>query len=372
MKTKEQAYRAHAFLQARGVNSLKRSHIHELLAASVGYATYAAFQHDAAWCNVPFGLAGLDVDTSALQTRCAELGVPPDESRLLVEALPEFLYEAGYAPMRFAWLIAAADGYEHDPDWHDWVWMHVIEPARGWADAYVERQRVLLEALEAAAQRSVPSAHLAIAKLLEPEVELWDDEEEQIRRQGKREGTWTSPFVSFADIEADGMLVEAKYRHHLLAAARAGDLRGLMETAECYGDPAILERSPSEAMDPRSMASIAADLGFYDKEHYWLTVAAQEGDVSAMRGLILDFDEPAEQAWVWMHLSRLLGDNLSRDRFEAINEDGTPYDDDIGGPAYVGGDEGINLDPLVSDADAAARQKAAELFALINADRDHI
>ncbi|MBU8976900.1 hypothetical protein JI752_012170 [Lysobacter sp. MMG2] len=370
MTIKEQAYRAHAFLQARCVTPLKRSHVHELLAAAVGYATHAAFQHDATWCDVPFSLTGIDPDPGAMRARCRELGLPADEGERVVEGLPLFLHDAGYAPVRFDALIVAVEGHEDDPDWHEWVRMHVVEATHGTLGLHFGRQRLLQEGLEAAAQRGAPGAHLAIAKLLEPEAILFGDEEERMRRQVKREGTWTSPFVSFADIEANGLRVEEKYRHHLLAAARGGDIRALLETAERYGDPAVLEREPSDEMDPMSMVELADEHGDGEKVRYWLTVAAQEGDIGAMRALILDHGESNDQAWVWMHLSRLLEDDLSQDRYEAINEDGTPYDDDIGGPAYVGGDEGIDLDPLPSGADVAARQTAGQLFARISAQRD--
>lgn len=370
MTIKEQAYRAHAFLQARGVTSLKRSHVHELLAAAVGYPTHAAFQYDATWCDVPFNLTGINSDPGDLRARCRELGLPADEGERVVEVLPLFLQDAGYAPVRFEALIAAVEGDEEDPAWHEWVWTHVVEPMHRALSINFERQRVLLEGLEVAAQRGVPAAHLAIAKLLESEAMLFGDEEERVRRQVGREGTWTSPFVSFVDVEANGLCAEEKHRHHLLAAARGGDIRALMEAAERYGDPAVLEQAPSDEMDPMSMAEIAREHGDEEKTRYWLTVAAQEGETGAMRELILDHDEPNEQAWVWMHLSCLLEDDLSRDRYEAINEDGTPYDDDIGGPAYVGGEEGIDLDPLPSDADAAAQRAAGQLFARIKVKRD--
>ncbi|KAF1710176.1 hypothetical protein [Pseudoxanthomonas sacheonensis] len=372
MTIKEQAYRTHAFLQARGVTSLKRSHVHELLAAAVSYPTHAAFQHDATWCDVPFSLTGIDPDPGAIRIRCRELGLSADEGERVVEGLPLLLHDAGYAPVRFEALIAAVEGHQDDPDWHEWVWIHVVEPTHGASGLNFEHQRLLLGSLEAAAQRGVPAAHLAIAKLLESEAMLFGDEEERVRRQVKREGMWTSPFVSFVDIESNGLRMEEKHRHHLLAAARGGDIRALMETAERYGDPAVLERAPSDEMDPMSMVEIAGEHGDGEKVRYWLTVAAQEGHIGAMRELILDHDEPNGKAWVWMHLSRLLQRDLSQDRYEAINEDGTPYDDDAGGPAYVGGDEGIDLNPLSSGADAVARQTAEQLFARINAQSDRI
>lgn len=370
MTVKEQAYAADAYLHARGAASLKRSHMYELLAAAVGYSTYAAFQHDAIWCDVRFNLADIEPDLRAIRSRCRELGLPTDEEGQVVDALPQFLNSAGYAPVRFDALVVTVEGDEHDPDWHQWVWTHVVEATHDRFGLSFENQQALMQGLEAAAQRGVPAAHLAIAKLLEPEAILFGDEEDRVRRQVKREGTWTSPYVSFVDIAANGLRVEAKHRHHLLAAARGGDIRALMETAERYGDPAVLELAPSNDMDPISMCDIASRHGDGEKMRYWLTIAAQEGDVGAMLQLILDHDEPNEQAWVWMYLSRLLEHDLSQDRHVAVNQDGTLYDDDIGGPAFLGGDDGIELNPLSARVDASARQAATKLFTRINQKHD--
>lgn len=372
MTIKEQAYRAHAFLQARGVTSLKRSHVYELLAAAVGYASYAAFQHDATWCDVPFSLTGITIDLDGLRARCGELDLPADEGARVVEGLGKFLHDAGYAPVRFEALIAVLDSREDDPDWREWIWTQIVEPAYGAFGLHGTHQHLLREGLEAAAQRGVPTAHLAIAKMLQSEAMLFGDEEERMRRQIKREGTWTSAYVSFAEVEDNGLRIEEKHRHHLLAAARSGDIRALMETAELYGNPAVLQRAPSDDMDPLCMVEIAGEYGDVEKERYWLTVAARQGDVDAMRELIIDHEEPTEQAWVWLHLSRLLGQDLSQSRHQAIHENGTPYDDDIGGPAYVVGDDGLDLDPLPTNADAAARQVAEQLFARINTWSDRI
>lgn len=370
MTIKEQAYRAHAFLHEHGITSLKRSHIHELLAATVGYSTYAAFQHDATWCEVPFNLINMEPDIGSLQARSTELGLSVDEGSQITEALPSFLQSAGYAPVRFEALITALDGCEADPDWIDWVWTYLVQPARTGLKFYFEHYPVLLEGLEAAAKRGVSSAHLAIAKLLESEADLYGDDGERLKRQVMREAVWTTPFVGFADIGADWHSLEGKYRHHLFEAAHGGDVEALMEAAERYGNPAILDLAPSEAWDPMSIAYFAAEHRNKDKQRYWLTIAAEQGDIDAMRKLIWEHDEPLAQAWVWMHLSQMLDHDLSQDRYTAINEDGSPYDDDVGGPLFVGGHEGVELDELPADADRIAYQTAAELFARISAQRD--
>jgi hypothetical protein len=46
----------------------------------------------------------------------------------------------------------------------------------------------------------------------------------------------------------------------------------------------------------------------------------------------------------------------------AINEDGSDYDDDVGGPAYVAGRDGVDLEPLDPAQDATARLAAQKLF----------
>ncbi len=370
MNTKEQAYRLHAFLKARGVESLKRSHVHELLAAAMGYSSHAAFQHEATWCDVPFADTGIAPDLQSVSRRCRELGIPAADEKVVPAGMELFLRDSRHAPVRFESLISAFDDAEEGRVVEDWIRTEICPESRGSLQRVLGSQTTLLHGLEAAAARGVPAAHLAIARMIESDAAMWGDDHERVRRQVIREGNWTSPFVSFAETENFPLRIEEKFRHHLLGAARAGDLRALMETAELYGDPGILRREPTDEMDPIAMVQIAAEHGDDIAVRAWLTTAARDGDVGAMRELILEHDEPTEQAWVWMHLSRLLGQDLSQDRFEAINEDGSSYDDDVGGPVYVGGEAAIELEPLQPAPDASARQTAQELFANIDRQLD--
>lgn len=56
MTNKDQAYRAHLFLEARCVTSVKRSHVHELLAAATGYGIakrdHALIDVKASWISL--------------------------------------------------------------------------------------------------------------------------------------------------------------------------------------------------------------------------------------------------------------------------------------------------------------------------------
>lgn len=365
MTMQEQAYRAHQHLLAAGITSIKRSHIHELLAASLGYASHAAFQHNATWCSAPFNVAGIQPSIDGMRARCVELGMTPEEGAEVTSALMQFQIDQGYAAVSFEALIAAVDPFDGDPSWNQWVSTEITEPGRHDVMFHFEHQPIIWQGLEAAAGRGVAAAHYAIAKLLEGEADMYPAEEERFKKHFRRAGTWVTPFVSFAEVEADPLRAEEKYRHHLFEAARGGDLRALIETADRFSDPAILDHAPSEAIDPMAMVHLASEHEDDAKLHFWLTAAALEGNVDAMRELILGHDESLERAWVWMYLSRLIGHDLSRDHYELVHENGDPYDDDVGGPGIPVGDDGIELEPLPDELGVLVQAEAKRLLELI-------
>ncbi|MCT4541679.1 hypothetical protein NSY55_26650 [Pseudomonas aeruginosa] len=378
MTIKQYAFHAHAHLRSQGLASLTRSQVHELLAAAAGFGTHAAFHHQAAWCDVAWQVSGLTPDRDRMIQRCLDFGMSPEAAGRAAQGMISFLGSSGYAPVRFEELIAAiaidvdewreADEPASD-DVPDWVSTKLIGRMQQGIDALLGGLPLLLEGLEAAASRGIASAHLATAYLLEPYGGLSDRDNRRFGRQLRQRGQWSTEPVPFAEIAPDAIgsfvQVVAKQRYHLLAAARGGDKRALLITAERYSDPGALELEPSDEMNPYDMVELADTHGQYEQAHQWLTLLAREGDVSAMRDLIEDRGETPFRAWVWMHLSRMLGDDLSQDRHVAINENGTPYDDDVGGPAYVGGEDGIELVPLAPEENSRAKEEAAQLFAAI-------
>lgn len=378
MTIKQYAFHAHAHLRSQGLASPTRSQIHELLAAAAGFGTHAAFHHQAAWCDVAWQDSGLTPDRDRIIHRCLDFGMPPDEARRAAQGMVSFLGSSGYAPVRFEELIAAMAADEDEwretdkPGWDevpDWVSAELISRMQQGIDVLIGELPLLLEGLEAAASRGIASAHLATAYMLEPYGGLSDMDNHRFGSDLRRSGQWSTEPVSFAQIAPDAISsfvqVVAKQRYHLLAAARGGDKRALLITAERYIDPGALELEPSDEMNPYDMVELADSHGQHEQAHKWLTVLAREGDVSAMRDLIEDRGETPFRAWVWMHLSRMLGKDLSKDRHIAINEDGSPYDDDVGGPAYVGGEDGIELVPLAPNENSRAKDEAGHLFAAI-------
>ena len=85
-----------------------------------------------------------------------------------------------------------------------------------------------------------------------------------------------------------------------------------------------------------------------------------------MLRLIEDYDhDNSLQCWTWVYLSQLVGTNLLADDYRAIHEDGSDYDDDVGGPLFVDGRGGVELEPIAAQEDAMARRKALEFFTKI-------
>ena len=291
----------------------------------------------------------------------------PEEGAGVTSALVQFQIDQGYAAVSFEDLIAAFDLFDGDPSWNQWVSTEITEPGRHDVMSHVEHQPILWQGLEAAAGRGVVAAHYAIAKLLEGEADMYPAEEERFKKHFRRAGVWRTPFASLADIQSDPLRAEEKYRHHLFEAARGGDERALIESAERFSDPALLDHAPSQMIDPMSMVHLALEHENEEKLRFWLTAAAIEGNIDAMRELIRDPDESLEQAWVWMYLSQLLGHDLGVDHYDLVHENGGRYDDDIGGPGHVVGDDGIKLEPLSDDADQAAVEEASRLFDLVEA-----
>ena len=101
----------------------------------------------------------------------------------------------------------------------------------------------------------------------------------------------------------------------------------------------------------------------------WLTEAAKCGDTEAMRQLIEEFDHgDLVRCWTWLYLAEMLGSDLTKDNYHAIHEDGSAYDDDVGGPIFADGRDGVRLEPISADQQATARQNAAEMFRVIRDD----
>ena len=137
-------------------------------------------------------------------------------------------------------------------------------------------------------------------------------------------------------------------------------LPSTLDLADRFDDPSFFEQSRHYVdADPAVVADIAERMGRPADVRHWLTIAAENGDTDAMLQLIEEYDHgDLQRCWTWVYLSQLVGTDLSQDAHYAINEDGSDYDDDVGGPLYVAGRDGVDLAPLAPAQDAIAQLAA--------------
>lgn len=143
----------------------------------------------------------------------------------------------------------------------------------------------------------------------------------------------------------------------------------LLDMADRFDDPAFFERPPrfSADVNPAHAAEVAENFGRLDDAFVWRTIAAENGDTEAMRELIEGSDRSNPlRCWTWFYLAELLGTDLTKDEYRAISEDGSDYDDDVGGPAFVGGRGGVELPPVDEETKAKARIAANALYHAID------
>jgi TPR repeat protein len=362
MKIKEIAYSAQQHLQVSTGVSFKRAHMYELLAASFGFNSYAAFGVDTVLTeHLPYSTQTAP-QSALIKQRCIELGYQPGTATLATATMESFLaaHQIGVASIsslvsRLRGASPIQDGdleYDHD---------ELFDPADegGFGP-------ILLEGLEVAASKGNPLAHYALALMYDPgdDVEdrpvgrsFWHSQRQQGRALTGVEKEW-------ADAYEAGLIQAGKYTHHLKEAGRLGNQYALLDLAERFDDPSFFEQTCREVdADPAAVASIAERMGLTADARHWLTVAAESGDTDAMLQLIEEYDHAdLQQCWTWVYLSKLVGTDLTQDAHYAVNEDGSEYDDDVGGPAYVGGRDGVDLEALGSEQDIAAKLASMKLF----------
>jgi TPR repeat protein len=349
MTIKEFAYSAQQHLQASTGVPFKRAHIYELLAALFGFNSYAALVADAVFAEQRSANLRSLPKGSTVQQRCVELGYQFDVATAVSLDLPAFVDEHQVGVISIEELVDEL----LDEDAIDDIWSNPSD--FGFP--------ILLEGLEGAADKGKASAHYALALIHAPNEEQGVGSEYWYS-QAQMGRVLTGVEKEWADAHAACLAKAAKYSQHLHEAARLGHQDALLELADRFDDPAFFEQSNDQvSADPALVAEIAERLGRPEDARKWLTAAAEAGDTEAMRQLIEDYDHgDLQRCWTWVYLAELVGADLMSDEYYAINEDGSPYDDEVGGPAFADGRDGVTIDPIGAEQDAAARRAAQEMF----------
>jgi hypothetical protein len=364
MTIKELAYAAHKHLQTSSNISFKRAHLHELLAASFGFNSYAAFGVDSVFTELHASGSPARVHVALVMRRCMELDYPSETAHLVAAALQSFVIERHVGFISLSSLINSlrkkSSGYYDDLEDENEELSDIADDE--------DLGPLLMDGLDAAARKHHALAHYALALIHAPSEEDDPDAGNSYWYSQAQQGhVLTGAAKEWAEGHAAHLTRTEKYVRHLREAGRLGNAQALLDLAEQFDDPAFFDlRSRNVDADPAEIAALAERMGRIGDARHWLTLAAEGGDTDAMVQLIEEHDQDDPiRSWTWVHLSRLLGTDITRNDHYAINEDGCEYDDDVGGPVYVGGRSGVDLDPLSAEQDAAAKRAAQELFGRI-------
>lgn len=376
MSIKTIAHLAHQRITSIPGSSFKRAHFYELMSAAFGYASHAALQADAVVFD---GAAPPSSDEpasrlTAMRGRARELAYPQEQAEQIATHLGEVLAEHGLDAITLPDLIRSLRWRTHDDPVPDdvgtddetrplpWVnrWPHEDTP---------DDDALLREGLRAAADRGSAPAHYALALIHGPGEYDPDGDRSDLKPywyEQRRAGVELKGVqIEWADAWEQKLKDHQAFEHHLREAARLRHPAAAVDRGRLFRDPAVFDSGLELTdEDPLELAELAAALKRPADAKRWLTVAAEAGDTGAMRTLIEGHDAGDPHAcWKWMHLATLHGEDLAQDHYRAINEDCSDYDDDVGGPAYVGGYGGVELEELPPAEDALAQAAARALFA---------
>lgn len=359
MTIQEIAYSAQQHLQASSGSSFKRSHIYELLSAAFGFNSHAAFSKEAVFRTRGPNATPPALKSSLLHKRCIELGYPPAIASQSTPALEAFVALCRLEVASIQKMIERLRGesYYSEGDEEDFDFIDEIN-----------FDPLLMDGLTQAANKGHSGAHYLLALIHESDSEGDSDSGSSYwYTQSQRGRILTGVEKEWAEAYERQQLEEATYKLHLQEAARLGHQDALLDLADKFDDPAFFEQSlQGTQSDPMSIAEIAERMGRTADARRWFTIAAEGGDINAMLLLIDRYDQgDLQRCWTWVYLSKLLNEDITKSQYYAFHEDGSLYDDDVGGALVVDGREGIELEPLDSEKDGLAQLAAQRLFSQI-------
>jgi len=364
MTIKAIAFSAQQRVAERCGISLQRSHVYESLAAAFGFASYASLCADAAFYIGPPGRLVAPRMTDSVARRLAELGFPELLNRQVALELTAVVSDHGLRTVHIDHVIdslvpgiytqTASDEIEHDTgEKYDDAPANDHPLIGDW-----EASSFLGSGLEEAAKRGNPKAHYALALLLRTDEApvsspYWHARQMQGDQLSDVQLEWASAHRDAAEREATRL-------RHLCEAARLGHPDACVDAAAEFEDPAFLKAiGQATVRDPARASEVAAELGQLDQAGTWCAIAAQGGDIEAVRHKIDLFDrDDLLRRWTWVHFARLLGTDLTQDDYQLVNEDGSDYDDEVGGPGFPVGVEGVDLPVLDKQQEARALGEA--------------
>ncbi len=404
MTLKELAHLAHQTLQTRAGCPLKRSHVHELLAAAFGHGSWAAFLSESVLADAGVGSVP-DGGLPRLVGRAVQLGYPQPIATTVATTVMAIVSEHGVSAVSWSDLKTAllparpiehtgdldADDAVDSDEWNDLddaldaEASTVTSVAPGLNRRRLLTSSLLLSSLEHAATPAYPLRHHLLASLLRcarPNPYL-HEQSLQGRVLTAIERGWVEDYLRLEP-------QYRRYKAHLKAAALGGVRAAALEYGTAFEAPEFIAMAEwmTGDIDALDMARAAPD---QESRARWLRAAAQQGSTIALEALAEEGDAWAEdqvaawaddhwlrdaarraidagdalRAWMWQYLAIERGADLTRATVSAYHDggsrDGQFYDSDFGGPLYADGDVGLKLPDLDRSSHRVAEAKAKEL-----------
>lgn len=395
MTLKELAHLAHQTLQDRAGCPVRRSHVHELIAAAFGHRSWAAFLSESVLADAGVGSAPTG-GLPELIGRAVQLGYPQAAAATLAATLQALIAGRRLSAVTWADLrdslvpaptIDDCDDSDEDDDDEGWddESPAATPGAPGLAPAQLLASPMLVSSLEQAAGPANPQGHYLLAALLRcgrPNPYLY---EESLRGRVLTavERGWVEEYLRLEP-------QHRQYEAHLKAGALGGVRAAALEYGKVFEAPEFIAMADrmSGDVDALEMARLAPS---EEARERWLRTAAEQGSRSALEALAADGHAWAEdqvapradrhwlrdaaeraidagdalRAWTWQYLALERGVDLTRSTMAAYHDggerDGQFYDSDFGGPLYAVGDEALQLPELDRASHRAAEAKAREI-----------
>ncbi|MCZ8064169.1 hypothetical protein [Silanimonas sp.] len=352
MNIKALVHQLHQALDTNFNVKLPRSHLYEGLAAAFGHTTYASLCTDSMFDE---GHSKAPIDAAAIKSRLTGLGADPGAASIAAEQLGALAASTGLRVVHLRDFIRRLmGGAQAGPSWAD-------EDLR-----LEDLSEMLREGLISAAERGHGIAAYALARLLSSAMD--DDEEPRSSYwyQQMKAGQALKPHEQACATEyAEWLEVRSRYERYLTMAAKGRVADACIDAALLFDDPEWLaECDPELLLAPMTALEALDHHGRHDLASKACRRAALGGDPEAIELMIAEYDAgSAVRAWGWIYFAEARHIQLEglEPRAYAVHENGSIYDDDIGGPMYAVEDEGLRPDPLEPSEDAQAREFAARL-----------
>lgn len=355
MSIKEIAYAAKQQLELETLQSFSHTHVHELLAACFGYKSKAALHSSCVFVVMSEPMTISTEHALVLRRRLVELGYKSVDERAGAALLQTVeMHRLGVIEVDA--ILSVFDPLrDEDTEWEAESWDAEDlsdDSNQAWAAGEhgldLSSMGLLISELEDVARKNHLKAHQALVFIYRSMMHEVGSGSEHWYSALLQGASLTGVQLEWAHAYGQSQLFAQREAYHLQEAARLGCSHCRLELVHA----AALEAE--EKMD------------FEGAKRCYLD-AATLGDTQAMRVLIHNYDsENVFQNWVWIHLSRLLGDDLRQSSLRAYHDGGLyhgqEYDDDQGGPLYVAGDEGVELPDMSADKQLEASRIAEEMF----------